>query len=73
MDMLARGAGPYDVAKVLVDTVATVEKHYPPFVKDLRNRRECQQPTVALWDRNRLCLTHIDESDRLMLWLSGFR
>jgi integrase len=38
VDMLARGASPYDVAKVLGDTVATVEKHYAPFVKELRDR-----------------------------------
>jgi hypothetical protein len=34
----ARGASPYDVAKLLGDTVATVEKHYAPFVKELRHR-----------------------------------
>ena len=33
VDMLARGASPYDVAKLLGDTVATVEKHYAPFVE----------------------------------------
>lgn len=38
VDMLARGASPYDVAKLLGDTVATVEKHYAPFVKELRER-----------------------------------
>jgi integrase len=32
VDMLARGASPYDVAKLLGDTVSTVEKHYAPFV-----------------------------------------
>jgi hypothetical protein len=36
--MLARGASPYDVAKLLGDTVDTVEKHYAPFVKELRER-----------------------------------
>jgi hypothetical protein len=36
--MLHRGASPYDVAKLLGDTVATVEKHYAPFVKELRDR-----------------------------------
>lgn len=36
--MLPRGASPYDVAKLLEDTVATVEKHYAPFVKELRDR-----------------------------------
>ena len=32
VDMLARGASPYDVAKLLGDTVETIEKHYAPFV-----------------------------------------
>ena len=38
VDMLAKGANPYDVAKLLGDTVATVETHYAPFVKELRDR-----------------------------------
>jgi integrase len=38
VDTLVRGASPYDVAKPLGDTVATVEKHYAPFVKALRDR-----------------------------------
>ena len=38
VDMLARGANPYDVAKLLGDTVQTVEKHYAPFVPELRDR-----------------------------------
>jgi len=38
VDMLARGASPYDVAKLSGDTVATIEKHYTPFVKELRER-----------------------------------
>jgi integrase len=38
VDTLVRGASPYDVAKLLGDTVATVEKHYAPFVKALRDR-----------------------------------
>ena len=36
--MLARGASPYDVAKLLGDTVETVEEHYASFVKELRER-----------------------------------
>jgi integrase len=35
VDLLARGATPYDVAKLLGDTV---ERHYAPFVKELRDR-----------------------------------
>jgi integrase len=38
VDMLARGASPYDVAKMLGDTIDTVEKHYMPFVRELRER-----------------------------------
>ena len=33
-----RGASPCDVAKVLGDKIETVEKHYTPFVKELRER-----------------------------------
>jgi len=36
--MLCRGASPYDVAKMLGDTIETVEQHYTPFVKELRER-----------------------------------
>jgi len=38
VDMLTRGASPYDVAKMLGDTIDTVERHYTPFVKELRDR-----------------------------------
>jgi integrase len=38
VDMLTRGASPYDVAKMLGDTIATVESHYTPFVRELRER-----------------------------------
>jgi integrase len=38
VDMLCRGATPYDVAKMLGDRIETVEKHYTPFVPELRER-----------------------------------
>ena len=38
MEMLLRGATPYGLAKLLGDTVDTIEKHYAPFVKELRYR-----------------------------------
>ena len=38
VDLLTRGASPYDVAKLLGDTVDTIERHYAPFVKELRER-----------------------------------
>lgn len=36
--MLGRGATIYDVAKMLGDTVETIEKHYAPFTKELQER-----------------------------------
>jgi hypothetical protein len=36
--LLLRGASPYDVAKMLGDTIETVEQHYMPFVRELRDR-----------------------------------
>jgi hypothetical protein len=38
VDGLLRGLSVYDVAKLLEDTVETVEKHYGEFVKELRDR-----------------------------------
>lgn len=38
VDMLEKGASPYDVAKTLGDTIATIEKHYTPQTKELRER-----------------------------------
>jgi len=38
VDMLARDASLYDVAKLLGDTVQTTEKHYAEFVRELRER-----------------------------------
>ena len=38
VDMLLRGASPFDVAKLLGDTVDTVERYYAPFVRELRER-----------------------------------
>jgi hypothetical protein len=35
---MARGGSPYDVAKLLGDTIETIEKHYTPFVRELRER-----------------------------------
>ena len=38
VDILLRGGSPYDVAKILGDTIETIERHYTPFVKELRDR-----------------------------------
>jgi integrase/recombinase XerD len=38
VDMLLKGASPYDAAKTLGDTIAVVEEHYAPYVKELRER-----------------------------------
>jgi len=36
VDLLSRGASPYDVAKLLGDTVEAAERHYAPFVRESR-------------------------------------
>ena len=36
--MLVKGASPYDVAKLLGDTVESVEKYSVPYVRELRER-----------------------------------
>lgn len=38
VDLLLRGASPYDIAKLLGDTIQTVEIYYAPFVRELRER-----------------------------------
>ena len=49
VDLLHKGGSPYDVAKLLGDVVGTVEKHYAPFVRELRDRvREIMDNGVGL-------------------------
>jgi integrase len=48
VDMLAKGASPYDVAKLLGDTVETVENHCAPFVRELRERARRIMETEGL-------------------------
>ncbi len=38
VDMLARGVNPYNVAKVVGITVDILERHYAPFIPELRER-----------------------------------
>jgi hypothetical protein len=38
VDLLCAGAGIYDVARTLGDTVETTDRHYSPFVPALRDR-----------------------------------
>jgi integrase len=38
VDMLARGGSPYDVAKLLGDTIKSIERHYTLFVRELREK-----------------------------------
>jgi len=38
VDLLCAGCGIYDVARMIGDTVETVERHYTPFVPALRER-----------------------------------
>jgi integrase len=54
VDLLLCGAGVYDVAKALGDTVETVERHYAPFIPALqeRLRRIQESPNGLEGDRN---------------------
>jgi integrase/recombinase XerD len=38
VDLLLKGATAYDVAKTLGDTIAVIEEHYAPYVRELRER-----------------------------------
>ena len=38
VDLLARGVNPYNVARLMGITVEMLEKHYAPFVPELRDR-----------------------------------
>jgi len=66
--MLLRGASPYDVAKILGDTVKTVEDHYASFVRELRERArrlmdnsEGLESTGTVWAQS-----HLGEGSRSM-------
>jgi integrase len=60
VDMLEKGASPYDVAKTLGDTIETIEKHYAPFTKELRDRvrrimeksEGLEKTLVTFWSRS---------------------
>jgi hypothetical protein len=47
--MSARGASLYNIAKLLGNTAATVEGHFAPFVKDLRDRSSESWNAVKVW------------------------
>lgn len=49
VDLLLCGAGVYDVAKALGDTVETIERHYTPFIPELQERlRKIQESPNGL-------------------------
>jgi len=57
--MLGQGAGPYDVAKMLGNTIATIEKHYSPFVPELRERvRGFLESASEVRDRVKISVTN---------------
>lgn len=59
VDTLAKGMSPYDVAKLLGDTVETVEKHYAPFVRELRERvRRIMESGAKVWRKSRAQFGH---------------
>src|SRR5215472_13510245 len=63
-------ARPYDVAKTLGDTIETSEKHYTPFVKELRERVCTILESKADWKKlpSHLCHNNPHEfSKRLIL------
>ena len=61
VDLLLSGATLYDVAKTLGDTIGTVEKHYAPFTKELRERvrkimengESLEKGLVTFWSQSR--------------------
>ena len=56
MDLLLKDASPYDVAKLLGDTIETIEKHYVPFVRELRERaRRFVESTEGLENPTKPC------------------
>jgi len=57
-DMLARGVDIYDVAKMLADTVDTVERHYAQFVPAARDAVQSRMDTgVGIEERAKLAQT----------------
>jgi integrase len=57
-DMLARGVDIYDVAKMLADTVDTVERHYAQFVPAARDAVQTRMDTgVGIEERAKLAQT----------------
>ncbi len=60
VDLLEKGASPYDVAKILGDTIETIEKHYTPHTKALRervrkimeNREGLEKEVDTLWSQS---------------------
>jgi integrase len=63
VDMLSRGASPYDVAKMLGDTIDTVEKHYTPFVPELRERvRNIMETGVGLEESAKIPLETLENA-----------
>jgi integrase/recombinase XerC len=54
-DMLARGASIYDVAKMLADTVDTVEKHYASFIPAARDAAQSKMDNgIGIEERAKL-------------------
>ncbi|HEY2125181.1 MAG TPA: site-specific integrase, partial [Chthoniobacterales bacterium] len=54
-DMLARGASIFDVAKMLADTVETIEKHYASFVQAARDAAQLKMDNgIGIKERAKL-------------------
>ncbi len=63
VDLLSRGATPYHVAKMLGDIIETVEKHYAPFVPELRDRlRRILESEGGLEDNAKVTVTQVSQN-----------
>jgi len=64
--MLARGVDIYDVAKMLADTVDTIEKHYAQFVPAARDAVQSRMDTgVGIEERAKWAQTRGPEGRRV--------
>ena len=62
VNMPEQGTSSYDVAKMLEDTIETIEKHYAPFVPELRERvRGILESVRECSDRVKLTVTNMSQ------------
>ena len=70
VDMLLRGATAYDVGKILGDSIDTIERHYTPFVKELRDRvrvlldADCGLESIPNYSKPEKTVTPLSQSPK---------